>query len=157
MVQASCVRRPGSRVVPPTGQRRIQVGGRARWVDAALAAGTLTLADLRNASSTTRALAGAGNTPAETPLPVPQPPGPVSEALSAAAERPREAEELLDDFLIALFELPGWSRPADAVLWSDVALRCRTSCSIAFTPTSACKRSPGKSRAAAAGPVFPVP
>jgi hypothetical protein len=28
---------------------------------------------------------------------------------------------LLDDFLIALFELPGWSRPADAVLWSDVA------------------------------------
>jgi len=40
-------------------------------------------------------------------------------------ERPNEAEELLDDFLIALLKLPGWSGPADAALGPMSPLRCR--------------------------------
>ena len=64
---------------------------------------------LRNASSTTRALAGGGKILFETPLPVPEPPDPVLGGLSAAdapapvapTARPGEAEELLDDLLIA--------------------------------------------------------
>ena len=83
----------------------------------AIAAGTLTIPDLRNASSTTRALGGAGRTPPKAPLPIPEPPDPVLGALSAAAAdaparasaeeaeellRLDEVEELLCDLLLAL-------------------------------------------------------
>jgi hypothetical protein len=36
------------------------------------------------------------------------------------AERSDEAGELLDDFMIALLDLPGWSDP-ESWLWNDVA------------------------------------
>ena len=81
----------------------------------ALATGTLTIPDLRNASSTTRALGGMRKIPPETPLMVSEPPDPVSGCLSAAAGPPApveppgspgEAAELLDDLLLALFGLP---------------------------------------------------
>jgi len=51
----------------PACRRAYDAAGR-RWVAWALAIGTLTIPDLRNASSTTRALAAAGKIPSETPL-----------------------------------------------------------------------------------------
>jgi hypothetical protein len=44
-----------------------------RWVADALAAGTVTIADLRGGSCATRALARAGKIPPETDRPVPKP------------------------------------------------------------------------------------
>jgi hypothetical protein len=81
----------------------------------AIAIGTLTLDQIRNGVVTTRALlpgaiSSAPIHPAHKPAPV------------APAGRAGEAEELLDDFLLALLELPGWSDSAAAVLWSDVAV-----------------------------------
>jgi len=45
----------------------------------------------------------------------PQKPAPI-----APADSPGEAADLLDDFLIALLDLPGWSDPG-SWLWNDVA------------------------------------
>ena len=57
----------------PACRRVFDAAGR-RWVAGALAAGALTIPDLRNAPSTTRALGGMRKIPCETPLMVPEPP-----------------------------------------------------------------------------------
>jgi hypothetical protein len=73
----------------------------------AIAGGTLPLDVLRNGAATTRALLPGARSPAPIdPAPKPAPVAP--------AESIGEAEELLDDLLIALLELPG-----DA--WPDLA------------------------------------
>src|SRR6516162_3227825 len=96
----------------PACRRAFDRAGR-RWVAEAIAVGMLTLDSLRNGAATTRALLpGAVSTAS---LSVPQKPAPV-----APAERPGEAADLLDDFLIALLDLPGWSDP-ESWLWNDVA------------------------------------
>ena len=78
-----------------------------RWGERAVATGVLTIADIRN-----------GDVAACTLLPGAISPAPISPAEKPApgvpAESPDEAAELLDDFLIALLELPG-----DA--WPDLA------------------------------------
>jgi hypothetical protein len=86
-----------------------------------LASGTLTIPDLRNASSTTRTLGGMRKIPPETPLMVSQPPDPVlGRFSSAAADAPApvapaaEADELLCDLLLALSD-DAWSALAAAV------------------------------------------
>jgi hypothetical protein len=67
-------------------RRSFDAAGRS-WVAEALADGALTIPDLiRNASSATRALAGGGKIPSETPPPAPEPLDPVLGALSAAAD-----------------------------------------------------------------------
>jgi hypothetical protein len=58
----------------------------------AMASGMLTLGQLRNGVAATRALVPEAISPAP---------------VHAPAERSDEAAELLDDFLIALLELPG--------------------------------------------------
>jgi hypothetical protein len=73
---------------------------------------------------------------------------------------------LLDDLLIALLKLPGWSGPADAVLWSDISAALSEEL-FAFTPhrrspvrlkiCRGCKRSPVNRERPAADPVLPVP
>jgi len=77
-------------------RRAFDAAGR-RWVAEALAAGTVTIADLRGGSAATRALARAGKIPPETDRPVPTPPDPVLGALSASAPddapAPAPAEE----------------------------------------------------------------
>jgi hypothetical protein len=79
-----------------------------------VATGTLRVADIRNGDLAACTLLPGGNSPAS-----------VSEPLTLAvvehAERSDEAAELLDDLLIALLDLPGWSDTAPA-LWTDVAL-----------------------------------
>ena len=107
----------------------------------AIVNGSLTIPDLRNASSTTRALGGMRKIPPETPPPVPEPLDPILGAPSAAADDSAErrtqgvptrqtesepgiaahpggeVEELLDDLLVVLLELPAdaWSAIAAAV------------------------------------------
>ena len=87
----------------------------------ALAAGNLTIPNLRNAPSATRTLGGMRKIPSETDRPVPQPPDPVLRGLSAAdhhAPAPvgpaEEAEERLCDLLLALPD-DAWSALAAAV------------------------------------------
>ena len=93
-------------------RRAFDAAGR-HWVAEAIAGGTLTLDSLRNAAAATRALLpGAVSTGS---LSEPQKPAPI-----APADSPGEAADLLDDFLIALLDLPGWSDPG-SWLWNDVA------------------------------------
>jgi hypothetical protein len=78
-----------------------------RWAERAVAAGALTVDQIRSADPAACTLLPGGKAPAsisqaQTPAPV------------ASAERPEEAAELLDDLLLALFDLPG-----DA--WPDLA------------------------------------
>jgi hypothetical protein len=71
-------RRDGGKVqrfCRPACRRAFDAAAR-RWVADALAAGTVTIADVRDGSATTRALARAGNIPPETDRPVPKPPDP---------------------------------------------------------------------------------
>jgi hypothetical protein len=75
-------------------RRAFDAAGR-RWVAGAIAAGTVTIADLRDGSAATRALGGMRKIPSETDRPVPKPPDPVSGALSAAAERPARPRSCL--------------------------------------------------------------
>ena len=91
----------------PACRRGFDAAGR-RWVAEAIATGTLSLGALRNGPGATRALVPT----AISPVPISASPNPTP---VAPAERPDEAAELLDDFLIALLELPG-------ELWSDIAL-----------------------------------
>jgi hypothetical protein len=71
-----------------------------RWAERAVAAGVLTVADVRNGATPACTLRPGGISPA--PVSEPQKPSPV-----APAERYSEAEELLDDLLCALFtEIP---------------------------------------------------
>jgi hypothetical protein len=79
-----------------------------RWGERAVAAGVLTIADIRNGAPAACTLLPGAISP--SPINPPEKP-----TLVAPAERPDEVGELLDDFLIALFDLPG-----DA--WSDIAL-----------------------------------
>jgi len=60
----------------PACRRNLDAAGR-RWVAEALAAGNLTIPDLRNAPGTTCALGGMREIPPETDRPVPKPTGPV--------------------------------------------------------------------------------
>jgi hypothetical protein len=73
----------------------------------ATAAGTLTLDSLRNGAAATRALLPGAVSP--TSVSVPQKSTPV-----APAERSDEAADLLDDFLLAILDLPGDT-------WADLA------------------------------------
>ena len=61
------------RVCRPACRRAFDAAGR-RWVAWALAAGILTIPDLRNAPGTTCALGGMREIPPETDRPVPKPP-----------------------------------------------------------------------------------
>jgi hypothetical protein len=83
-----------------------------RWAERAVAAGTLTVDHIRSSDPA-----------ACTLLPGAISPAPISEPQKAAAvepaERPDEAGELLDDFLIALLELPGAAWPNLAVALPD--------------------------------------
>jgi hypothetical protein len=78
-----------------------------RWGERAVAAGVVTVADIRNAAPARCTLLPGGNSPA--PISEPQKATPV-----APAERSDETAELLDDVLLALLDLPG-----DA--WPDLA------------------------------------
>lgn len=91
----------------PVCRRAFDAAGR-RWVGEAIAIGMLTLDALKDGAAATRALLpGAISPPPISPVEKPVPVAP--------AECPDEAAELLDDFLIALLDLPG-----DA--WSDIAV-----------------------------------
>ena len=79
-----------------------------RWAERAVAVGALTVDQIRNADPAACTVLPGGKAPA--------PRSPAEKvALVASAERPDDTEELLDDLLIALLELPG-----DA--WSDITL-----------------------------------
>jgi hypothetical protein len=78
-----------------------------RWAEAAVAAGTLSLDQIRNGAAAACTLLPGAVSPA--PIDAAPKPAPV-----APAESPDEAAELLDDFLLALLDLPG-----DA--WPDLA------------------------------------
>ena len=78
-----------------------------RWAERAVAVGALTVDQIRNADPAACTVLPGGKAPA--PIPQAQKPAP-----AASAERPEEATELLDDLLLALFDLPG-----DA--WPDLA------------------------------------
>jgi hypothetical protein len=84
-------------------RRGFDAAGR-RWVAEAIATGMLTLDALRNGAAATRALLAGAIPP--TLIDEPQKPAPV-----ASAEGADEAVELLDDFLVALLELPGDTWP----------------------------------------------
>jgi hypothetical protein len=80
-------------------------------VAGAIASGSLTMPDLRNASSATRALGGMRKIPPETPPPIREPPDPVLGGLSATydapapvapATSPDEAAALLLDIATSL-------------------------------------------------------
>jgi hypothetical protein len=78
-----------------------------RWAETALATGTLSLDQIKNGASEACTLLPGGNSPA--------PVDPARKTVPVApAESPDEGAELLDDFLLALFDLPG-----DA--WRDLA------------------------------------
>jgi hypothetical protein len=94
-------------------RRAFDAAGR-RWVAEAIAGGILTLDSLRNGAVATRALLSETISPA--PVSEPQKPAAV-----APAESADEAAELLDDFLIALLDLPSRSVGAPC-LWTDIAL-----------------------------------
>jgi hypothetical protein len=96
----------------PACRRAFDAGGR-RWVADAIAGGVLTLDALRNGFATTRAL-----------LPVAISPASIDDAALqlapvAPAESPDEVAELLDDFLIALLDLPGDAWPDLVVALPD--------------------------------------
>ena len=93
----------------PACRRAFDAAGR-RWVADVIAAGMLTVDALRDGAATTRALLPGGNSLVR--VSEPQKPAPV-----VPAER---SDELLDDFLVALLDLPGWSDP-ESWLWNDVA------------------------------------
>ena len=78
-----------------------------RWAERAVAVGALTVDQIRNADPAACTVLPGGK--ALAPIPQAQKPAP-----AASAERPEEATELLDDLLLALFDLPG-----DA--WPDLA------------------------------------
>jgi hypothetical protein len=78
-----------------------------RWAERAVAAGALTIANIRSGDPTACTLLPGAISPA--PIPEAQ-----KLASVAPAESADETAELLDDFLIALLELPG-----DA--WPDLA------------------------------------
>jgi hypothetical protein len=79
-----------------------------RWGERAVSAGALAIADIRNGIGNGDGTACTLLAGAVSPAPVPEPrkPAPV-----APAERPDEVVELLDDFLIALLDLPGDTWP----------------------------------------------
>ena len=79
-----------------------------RWAERAIAAGILTVADVRNGATAACTLFPAGISPA--PICPAERPAP-----AASAKSPDDTEELLGDLLIGLLELPG-----DA--WSDITL-----------------------------------
>ena len=142
----------------PACRRNLDAAGR-RWVAGAIAAGALTIPDLRNASSTMRALAGAGKISSETPLLVPEPPGPVPAGVAATA----------DDAPAPV--APGGGGRGAAMRLADSTPRgcprsrsprraCRTAQTLSWRRTVGKSprfpsRPPGKSRAVAAGPIFP--
>ena len=78
-----------------------------RWAERAVAAGMLTVADINNGATAACTLLPGGISP--VPILLAQKPAPGSQAA-----RPDDTSELLDDFLLALFDLPG-----DA--WPDLA------------------------------------
>jgi hypothetical protein len=83
-----------------------------RWGERAVAAGVLTVAEIRSRAAAACTLLPGGISPA----PVSLAPKPV---LVASAERPDEPAELLDEFLIALLGLPGDAWPDLAVTLPD--------------------------------------
>jgi hypothetical protein len=87
-----------------------------RWGERAVSAGALAIADIRNGIGNCDRTACTLLAGAVSPAPVPEPrkPGPV-----APAERPDEVVELLDDFLIALLDLPGEAWPDLAAALPD--------------------------------------
>jgi len=90
----------------PVCRRAFDAGGR-RWVAEAVAGGTLTLNSLRSGATTTRGLLLEAVSP--PPIDPARKLAPV-----APVESPDEAADLLDDFLIALLDLPGDT-------WPDIA------------------------------------
>ena len=94
-----------------TCRRSFDAAGR-RWIAGAIATGMLTVDTLRNGPAATRALLPGDilplpNIPAEKPTPV------------APAEPRDEAAKLLDDFLIAVFDLPRDAWPDRAAALPD--------------------------------------
>jgi len=77
------------------------------WGERAVASGSLTVADIRTGATAACTLLPGGISP--LPISLAQKPAPGSQAA-----RPDDTSELLDDFLLALFDLPG-----DA--WPDLA------------------------------------
>ena len=78
-----------------------------RWSEHAIAAGSLTISDIRNGISNGDGKACTLSPGSISPAPVPEPQSPAS----AAAEGADEAADLLDDFLIALLEELGEGWP----------------------------------------------
>jgi hypothetical protein len=95
----------------PACRRGFDAAGR-RWVAEAIASGTLTLDALRNGAAATRALLPMAISPAAIPEAQ-------DAAPAASADSAEEAAELLDDLLMAVFDLPGDTWPDLAAALPD--------------------------------------